>query len=396
MAKEMIMDQGPLELGDDLEIVRDNLRHLLEKIAPPEQVRKWDCDDSISRDSLSEIAKMGLCGFAVPEKYGGAGRNVRGLVMVVEELSRRSVALASLYIQCASYAGLNISELGSEEQKKTLLPQIADGNIIFALGLSEPDIGADLASVRTRARIEGDTIVVDGAKRWCTGAEMSDYIYALVRTGPVENRYRNLSFLLIPTTVSGVSISRVQTMGLRGAPTNEVSFDNVRIPIANIVGGEAAWNKGWSQLAGPTLEIEKLQPAAIGLGIGEGAVSEAWEYSQQRRQFGKRICGHQAVRHQLADVQTKLQACRLMVRYAVDLIDGNHPSATHTSMTKLFVSQAIREITIGCQEVLGAYGYAEGFNMERYVRDALVLPIFGGSSAIQRNNIANLLGLPKD
>ena len=389
------MNRDPLELGDDLELARDNLRHLLDKIATPEQVRKWDSDDSIARDSLNEIANLGLCGFAVPEAHGGVGRNVRGLVMVVEELSRRSVALASLYIQCASYAGLNISELGSEEQKQTLLPKIAEGKIIFALGLSEPDVGADLASVRTRARIEGDMIIVDGAKRWCTGAEMSDYIYALVRTGPVESRYRNLSFLLIPTTASGVSISRVQTMGFRGAPTNEVLFDNVRIPLANIVGGEIAWNNAWNQLVGPTLEIEKLQPAAMGLGIGEGAVSEAWEYSQQRTQFGKRICGHQSVRHQLADVQTKLHVCRLMVRHAVDLVDGNRPSAIETSMTKLFVSQAIREITVSCQEVMGAYGYAEGFNMERYVRDALVLPIFGGSSAIQRNNIANLLGLPK-
>ncbi len=390
------MNSNLLELDDDLAMVRDNLRRLLDKIATPANVHKWDREDYIPRDVLGEIAALGVCGLAVPEEYGGVGKNVRGLVMVIEELSRRSMALSSVYIQCTSYAGLNIAELGTEAQKERFLPAVAEGKLLFALGLSEPDVGADLASVRTRARREGDAIIIDGSKRWCSGAELADFVYALVRSGPAEERHRNLSFVIIPTNAPGVTITRTETMGARGTPTNDVTFEGVEIPLSNIMGGEAAWNTGWSQLAGPTLEIEKLQPAAIGLGIGEAALLEAWEYSQQRVQFGKHICGHQAVRHQLAEAQTRLQACRLMMAHAAYLVDANLPSAVQTSMTKLFVSETVRDITQICQQVMGAYGYAEGFNMERYVRDALVLPIFGGSSAIQRSNIANLLRLPKD
>jgi len=174
-----------------------------------------------------------------------------------------------------------------------------------------------------------------------------------------------------------------------------VIFEDVEVPAENVMGGVEMWNKGWTQLAGPTLEIEKLQPSALAMGIGIGAVEEAWEYAQQRKQFGKLIAGHQAVRHQLAEVQTKLRTCRLMLDSAAQLVDRGEPSAVQTSMAKYYISETVRDIVITCQMVMGAYGYAEGFNMERFVRDAMVLPIWGGSSAIQKTNIANLMKLAK-
>jgi alkylation response protein AidB-like acyl-CoA dehydrogenase len=379
----------------EMEMLRDSLRKLLDEIAPPEAVQKWDKEDYIPRELTERLGELGVCGLTIPEEYGGLGLSILTQFKVIEDLSRRSCALSSLYIQCASYAGRNIYELGNEEQKKRFLPAVCEGKLQFALGLSEPDVGADLASVRTRATLEGDRVIINGTKRWCSGAEYCDYIYALVRSGPVEDHYRNLSFLIIPRDAPGVTITRTATMGMHGTATNDVIFEDVEIPAANIMGGVEAWNKGWQQLAGPTLETEKLQPSAMALGIAEGAVAEAWQYAQERTQFGKKICGHQAVRHQLAEVQTKLQACRLMLDHAAGLVDRGEPSAVQTSMTKLFVSETVRDITITCQMVMGAYGYAEGYNMERYVRDAMVLPIFGGSSAIQKTNIANLLRLPK-
>ncbi len=378
-----------------MEMLRDSLRRLLDEIAPPEAVAKWDKEDFIPRALVERLGGLGVCGLTLPEEYGGLGLSILTQFKVIEDLTRRSCALSSLYIQCASYAGRNIYELGSEEQKQRFLPAVCEGKLLFALGLSEPDIGADLASVRTRATLQGDRVIINGTKRWCSGAEYADYIYALVRSGPVEERYRNLSFLIIPRDAPGITITRTATMGMHGTATNDVIFEDVEIPAANIMGGAEAWNKGWQQLAGPTLETEKLQPSAMALGIAEGAVAEAWQYAQERTQFGKKICGHQAVRHQLAEVQTKLQACRLMLDHAAGLVDRGEPSAVQTSMTKLFVAETVRDITITCQMVMGAYGYAEGYNMERYVRDAMVLPIFGGSSAIQKTNIANLLRLPK-
>jgi len=184
-------------------------------------------------------------------------------------------------------------------------------------------------------------------------------------------------------------------MGVRGLPTNDVVLEDVSVPFANVVGGEAAWNRGWSLLAGPTLEAEKLGVPALAIGIAEAAIAEAWEYSQQREQFGVRLCGIQSIRHMLADVQTKLAACRSMLSHAAWKVHTGQPSAVETSMAKLYVADTAREIVLTCQQVLGAYGYAHGFAMERYVRDILVMPIWGGSSAIQKNNIANLMHLPR-
>lgn len=152
---------------------------------------------------------------------------------------------------------------------------------------------------------------------------------------------------------------------------------------------------GWSKLVGPGLDIEKLEVAAMALGIATAAVNDAWEYSQERVQFGKPICSIQSIRHMLADVKTKLTACRLMTYHAAGLIDQKKNASAETSMTKLFVCDTAREITLTCQEVMGAYGYVKDFDMERYVRDVLIMPILGGSSAIQKNNIANLLNLPR-
>jgi len=375
--------------------LRDLLQRFLEKEVPAELAARWDREDHIPRDMLSRLAELGICGLTVPEEYGGMGRDVLGMVITIQELARRSYALAGLYIMNACYGSLNIAEAGTDEQKRRLLPELCAGKILFAYGLSEPDVGADLASVKTRAERRGDKIVINGYKRWCSGAGLADYIYMLVRSGEPEARYKNLSFVLVPPKAPGVTIQSIGTLGARGVPTNDVILDDVEVPFGNVIGGEAAWNQGWSLLAGPALEAEKLEVPALALGVAEAAVAEAWDYSQQRRQFGGPICAVQSIRHMLSDVQTKLSACRLMLMHAAWKVHMNHPSAVETSMAKLFVCDTARDIVLTCQQVLGAYGYAHGFAMERYVRDILVMPIWGGSSAIQKNNIANLMKLPR-
>lgn len=380
---------------EDIEALRDQLRRFVEREVPPELAAQWDREDHIPREWLTRIAQLGVCGLTVPQEYGGLGMNVMGVLATIEELGRGGIMLASLYIQNACYGGINISESGSEAQKRELLPRLCRGELIFAYGLSEPDVGADLASVQTRAERRGDSVVVNGAKRWCTAAAIADRIYMLVRTGDPEARYQNLSFLLVPPDARGVTLTETETLGLRGLPTNDVTLEDVELPADCIVGGEDGWNRGWQMLAGPSLEVEKLVSSSLALVTAESALKEAWEYSQQRRQFGKAICAQQSIRHMLADAQTKLQACRLMLMSAAQKVHARQPSAVDTAMAKLFVSDTAREIVLSCQQVLGAYGYAQGFAMERYVRDVLVMPIWGGSSAIQKNNIANLMRLPK-
>ena len=383
--------------SEEIGAMRDTIRTFIRRECTPDKVNQWEKDDLIPREMSLKLGELGICGLCVPEEYGGLGRHVVAMTVVVEELARCSNALPAIYNMSAGYGGLNISESGTEEQKRRLLPGLIAGETLFAYGLSEPDVGGDLANVKTRAERKGDRVIINGSKRWTTGAAMADYIYALVRSGPAEARRKNLSFVLIPTNAPGVEITQIEVMGAHGCPTNDVNFVDVEIPFENVIKGEAGWNNGWSILAGPALEIEKLTPTAICLGQAEAAVAEAWAYSQQRVQGGKHICGHQAVRHVLSEVQTKLQACRLMTNHAAWLVQENQPSAVATSMAKLFVSENAKEIVLACQQyVMGAYGYAHGFNMERIVRDVLLGTIIGGSSAIQRNNIANLMKLPRE
>lgn len=380
---------------EHITMLRDSIRRMLDEHAPRERVAQWDEADSFPRELMDRISELGVCGLTVPEEYGGMGRDVLAAMITVEELSRRSMVIATLYLMNACYGSLNVLASGTPEQKAELLPQLAEGKILFAYGLSEPDVGADLASVQTRAERHGDKIIINGYKRWCSGAESSDYIYALVRSGPSDDRYKNLSFVMIPPTTPGITLTHIPAIGVRGLHTNDVTFDNVELPISAVMGGEAGWNQGWSMLAGPALEVEKLEVAAIGLGIAAQALDDAWQYVQERKQFGQRICAHQSIRHMLAEARTKLDACRLMLYRACYLADNDLPCSAEASMAKLYIGDTGLEIVLTCQRILGAYGYAKGMDMERYVRDMLVMPIIGGSSAIQKNNIVNRLGLPK-
>lgn len=376
-------------------MLRESIRRMLERHATREMMAKWDEEDRVPRSLMQHITELGVCGMTVPEEYGGIGRDILATMVTVEELSRRSMVIGTLYLMNACYGSMNILASGSEEQKRRLLPKLANGELLFAYGLSEPDVGSDLASVKTRAERRGDKVILNGYKRWCSGAESADYIYALVRSGDPDQRYKNLSIVLIPPTAKGVTLQHIPALGARGLHTNDVTLDNVEIPIEDVVGGEEGWNQGWSKLAGPALEVEKLEVAAMALGIAAQAVDDAWEYSQTRSQFGKRICAHQSIRHMLADVQTKLSAARLMLYRGCWLADNDLPCAVETSMAKMFVCETGLDIVLTCQKVMGAYGYAKGFDMERHVRDMLLMPIIGGSTAIQKNNIVNRMRLPK-
>jgi alkylation response protein AidB-like acyl-CoA dehydrogenase len=295
----------------------------------------------------------------------------------------------------AFYGAVNIMESGSAAQKQALLPGLAAGEILFAYGLSEPNVGADLASVETTAELRGDAFVVTGTKRWCTGAEVADYILTLVRTDRDGARHRNLGLLLIDPRRPGITIEPIKVMGNRGLKTTEVRFDDVRVPAENLLGGLEMLHRGWMQLAGPALDVEKIEVAALCLGLAQAAYDDAYQYAQERRQFGKPISAHQSIRHMLADMATDQFASRLMVTHCARLLQDRHPCPVETSMAKLFVSESATRIALSAQRILGAYGYAMEYDVQRYLRDVLLYPIAGGSSAIQRNNIMKRLRLPE-
>lgn len=374
-------------LSEEAHELRDVIRDFVESEMSRAHAARWDVEDTFPANVFEKLATLGVMGLAIPEEYGGVGRDIPATLMVIEELSKRSLAVAIPYIMASCYAGMTVAECGTEEQKRHLLPEIAEGRILFAYGWTEPDVGADLASVKTTIRRDGDELVINGAKRFCTGAEISDFIYTLGRSGPENDRYRNLSAVFVPTDTQGVSITRLGAMGLKGAQTTDVSFTDVRVPIENLMGGEEAWNDGWRLITGSGLDIEKLEVAAMSLGIATAAYEDALAYTKERRQFGVLIGQHQSIAHALADMKVKLHASRLMLEDAASLANENISCGVETSMAKLFVTEAAKEVVLSAQTIMGAYGYSTEFDCERYVRDILAMPIIGGSSAIQRNNI---------
>ena len=382
--------------SDALSDLRAMLQRFVAEEMPPEQVRLWDREHRFPPELFRKLADLGVCGITIDPAYGGQGEDLVAAVAIIEELCRAGAFAAGPFIHCAFYGGMNISENGSEAQKRAYLPKLARGEHLFAYGLSEPDVGGDLASVRTTARRtpEGG-VVVNGFKRWCTGADFADTLYCLVQSDDEAPRHANLSFILIPASAPGVTVHPIEHGNLRYTLSSDVILENVELPPESIVGGEAGWNQGWGMLAGRALDVEKLEITAVTFGIAQAAVEEAWAYAQDRKQFGKPISGHQAIRHRLVDARTRLEACRHMLYHAAWLANQGRPCSVETSMAKLFVADTAVEIGLACQRVMGAYGLSEGHDMERHVRDLIGMPIVGGSSDMQKNNIASLLGLAR-
>lgn len=381
---------------EHITLLRDTIKRFVADEMPREKRRQLDRDHTFCRKTFRKLADLGVCGLTIPEEFGGQGIDLVAAVAVLDELCQVGPSLGGPFIHAAFYGGANVVENGSDAQKRDLLPKLAKGDIWFAYGLSEPDVGGDLATVRTRARLDDDgkTVVVNGAKRWCTGADWADYIYCLVNSDPDGKKYRNLTVLLIPTDTPGISMQPIEHANLRYTASCDVYFDDVRIPVENVLGGAEGWNKGWGMLAGRTLDVEKIEITTVTYGIARAAVEEAWQYAQEREQFGKPIAAHQAVRHALSEARTKLQACAHMLYHATYLAHEGKPCSVETSMAKLFVADTAVEIVLACQRVLGAYGLSDAYDMERNVRDVLGMPIVGGSSNMQKNNIAARLGLP--
>ncbi len=375
--------------------LRETLRRFLDKELPREKARELDARAAHDPAVFARLCELGVAGLTVPEEYGGCGVDILSAIVVIEELAKRGPSLGGPYIHCAFYGSMNVLENGDEAQKRHYLPLLAQGRLLFAYALSEPDVGGDLASAGVTARLDesGRNVIINGTKRWCTGARIADVIYTLVRSGPKEDRYRNLSLVLVPAGTPGISIVDIDHLGLRYAATTDVIYDEVTVPVENVMGGAACWNKGWPMLVGRGLDVERLEITAVAYGIACAAVEDAWKYAQEREQFGRRISGHQAIRHMLVEARTKLAACRHLLYHAAWLATAGRDCSVESSMAKLFVADTGVDIVLTCQRVMGAYGCAREYDMERYVRDIVCMPIVGGSSNMQKNNIAARLGL---
>lgn len=345
--------------------------------------------ENIYPEELIETMKeLGLFGLTIDEPYSPGRVSTACFARVSEELARGWVSLAGAMGSHSVIAHL-IGRYGTEEQKEKYLPRMATGEIRSAMGLTEPGGGSDLQSIRSTARREGDDLVINGSKMWITNARRAGVIGLLVKTDPQATpAHRGISIVLVEPG-EGFTVSRdLKKLGYKGIETCELSFEDYRTPASQILGGEPG--QGFKQMMGG-LEIGRIQVAARACGIAGAAFDEALKYSQERETFGKQIWKHQSIGNYLAEMGTKLQASRLLVRDAAESLDRGERSDMQAGMAKLFATETATEVALDAMRVHGGYGYSLEFPIERYYREAPLFLVGEGTNEMQKNVIAKQL-----
>ena len=336
-----------------------------------------------------KMGPIGLLGLEVPEQYGGAEMDSVSATIAIEEIGRGCGSTA-LAISAHNNLGVGpIVAFGSEELKARWLPQLASGqNKLGCLCLTEPGAGSDLqGGVRTVAVNEGDSWIIDGTKMWATNASIADTLIVLCRTDPAAGRH-SLSQILVPADTPGITIHPAEKkMGLNGSPTHMVSFDEVRVPVANLIGIEG---HGLSQTLA-TLTKGRISIGALALGLAQGAYERSLKYAAERETFGKPINQHQAIQFKLADMATEIQAARLMLYWAAWRKDQGLSYATEAGMAKLFATEMSERVCREAVQIHGGYGYSREFEVERMYRDTRLMSIGEGTSEILRMVIGRSL-----
>jgi alkylation response protein AidB-like acyl-CoA dehydrogenase len=377
------------EFSEVQNLLRESVRKLVHKHAPPEYVRQCDRDRTYPEELFQACAAAGLLALPFPEEYGGAGGSLLDMVIVAEEIARVSADLVMCYTGNI-FCGLNLLRKGSEEQKRTWLPRLFAGDIKFSISMSEPDAGSDIGAMRTTAVRDGNEWVIDGRKIWASMAGAKDNVINLyVKTDPKAHYRQGLSLFLVDNDAPGLSLRKLDMLGRRATGTYELVFDKVRVAPDRLVGGE---NKGWDVVMSG-LQVERAASCAGNVGAAQGIVDLATQYAKDRKQFGRPIGTNQAIAHMLADMATEVEAARTLMWRAAWLASNGKDALREITMAKLFTSETYVKVANLGMQVFGGFGYCAEFDMERHYRDARAATIAAGTSQIQRNLIANLMGL---
>jgi alkylation response protein AidB-like acyl-CoA dehydrogenase len=340
------------------------------------RARETDESGEFNWTAVRKMGPLGLLGLEVPEEYGGAAMDAISAAIAVEELGW---GCGSTALAISAHNGLALGPIvnyGSEAQKRKWLPPLATGQGKLAcLALTEPGAGSDLkGGIRTAAVKEGDSWIIDGSKMWMTNASISDVMVLLCRTDPVGGS-RSLSQIIVPSDTPGISIGPAEKkMGLKGSPTHAVTFDEVRVPLENLVGEEG---QGLRQTLA-TLDNGRIGIGALAVGLAQAAYEEAVKYAKER----------QAIQWMLADAATEIQAARLMVYWAASLKENGRSYSTEAAMAKLFATEVSERVCRNAIQIHGGYGYSSEFPVERIYRDTRLMTIGEGTSEIQRMVIA--------
>jgi alkylation response protein AidB-like acyl-CoA dehydrogenase len=356
-----------------------------DKIAP--RARQIDTDATYPQDVFEVFRDAGLLGLVVPEEYGGGGAGILGLTLAIEEVAKYSNTAALMLLLCRLPTG-PVLIAGSEEQKQQYIRPVATGEQRAGFGLSEPQAGSDVVGMRTKAVRDGDDWVLNGTKCWMSGVVQADWYCVFAKTGPADSRkHDDISCFIVERTLPGVSVGRTDDkMGVRGVDTGELILDDVRVPAANVVG-----EVGGFRLA--MLGLNSMRPvvAARGIGLAEGALMYAVEYVKQRAAFGRTIADMQGIQWKIAELETEIEAARLLTYRAATMADEGKYTKEYVpflSMAKYYASEVAVKVSNEALQMLGAAGYMKDHMTELYYRDAKQLTIVEGTSQVQLGLIA--------
>lgn len=336
-------------------------------------------------EAIRKMPSLGLTGLQVPEEYGGAGLDTVSAALALEELGR---ACGSTALSLAAHNGLGCAPIvnwGSDAQKEKYLPRLTSGEVLGSLALTEAGAGSDLAGgVRTAGVKEGDSWIIDGSKAWITNPRFAPVIITLVRTDK-EAGTRGFSMILVEPGTEGLTIHAPEKkMGLKGSPTQMLSFDEVRVPLEATLGPEG---RGFHQTM-QTLDGGRISIGAISVGLARAAFEESVKYAKQRRAFGKPIAEHQAIQWMIADAAMEIEAARFMVWRSAWLKDQGKDFSKAAAMGKLMATEVAEKVARNAIQIHGSYGYSREFPVERIYRDQRLMTIGEGTSEIQRMVIA--------
>lgn len=367
-------------------LIRESVLDLLGRVLPRERIRAMDKACEYPAEAYQALADGGWMGLLYPEKYGGMGGSYKDFAVLAEAISYHYAGVAQAYLVSAIYGASHIFKNGNEAQRSHFLPRIISGEAKFALGISEPGAGSDVASIETRAVRRGDEYVITGQKLYTTCAHVADYLIVVAKTRPDAGQ-AGISIFIVDARQPGVTIRPMDMLGRHTSHTNEVFLDEVKTPADWLIGEE---NKGWHCLMA-CLNVERLGMAAVGTGNSFKVLDYTLDYAKSRLAFGKPISKFQSIQHKLADMRIMAENARLLTYRVAELIDNGQPCVLETSMAKIVATDAnFNCANLGLQ-IMGGAGYTCAYDMEMFFRDARVGPIGGGSNEIQRNIMAKLL-----
>jgi alkylation response protein AidB-like acyl-CoA dehydrogenase len=358
----------------------------VEQIAP--RAAAIDETAEFPQDLRELLAKQDLLGTCFGEEHGGTALDTIAQTILVEEIARAD-ATTSLIPIVQKLGALPIMIAGSDEQKDRYFPRLASGEWLIAFALTEAAAGSDVASNRMRATRDGDDYVLNGSKRFITHGSVADVLTVFALTDPAAGGRKGMSAFIVEVETPGFAAPRIEhKMGIRGSPTAELTFDDVRVPSANLIGGEG---EGF-RIAMATLDRSRLSIAAQAVGIAQGALDAAVAYAVDRKQFGERVADFQGIQWMLADMASQTEAARQLTYAAAARVDANAPDLPYwTSSAKLVAGDTAMRVTTDAVQVLGGYGYITEYPVERMMRDAKITQLYEGTQQIQRLIVARQL-----